>query len=184
MCWSALADARRSGDVIRSSNPMGEFAFREAVPADGPSIRAVVFEVLRAYGLSPDPATTDADLEDINASYSARGGCFRVVVAATGDIVGCGGLYPVGESDAEIRKMYLLKQARGRGLGRKLLEDLIDIAKERGFRSIVVETASVLREAVALYRSTGFVPLERDHWASRCDQAYVLHLAPKDSRAG
>jgi putative acetyltransferase len=152
------------------------FALREAVAADGPAIRAVVYTVLREYGLAPDPAGTDADLHDVVASYFGRGGCFLVVVAANARIVGCGGLYPLDARDAEIRKMYLLKEARGRGIGRTLLTDLLEAARQRGFERIIVETASVLEDAIALYRKNGFVPFERAHLANRCDQAYVLDL--------
>ena len=115
---------------------------------DAPAVRAVVFAVLEEYGLSPSPASTDKDLDDIIASYGGRGGLFRVIASPTGAVVGCGGLYPIDSTEVEIRKMYLLKEARGRGLGRMLLNDLIAAARERGFERVVAETASVLREAI------------------------------------
>jgi putative acetyltransferase len=152
------------------------FSLREAVAADAPAIRAVVFAVLDEYGLAPSPSSTDADLDDIIASYAGRGGLFRVITSANGAVVGCGGLYPIDRTEAEIRKMYLLKDARGHGLGRTLLNDLIAAARERGFERVVAETASVLREAIGLYKSSGFVPYKRTHMASRCDQAYALSL--------
>ena len=155
---------------------MRGFSLREAAPADAPAIRAVVFTVLEEYGLSPSPSSTDADLDDIIASYAARGGLFRVITSADGAVVGCGGLYPIDRTEAELRKMYLLKDARGQGLGRMLLNDLIAAARERGFERVVAETASVLREAIGLYRSSGFLPYKRAHMASRCDQAFVLAL--------
>jgi len=156
---------------------MHKFRFRDAAAGDEPAIRSVVFAVLREYGLTPDPATTDADLLDVTSSYTARGGVFRVLVSSTDAIAGCGGLYPLDQEEAEIRKMYLLREARGRGLGRRLLRDLVEGARERRFKRVVLETASVLQEAIALYRAYGFVPLRRQHLASRCDQAYVLELA-------
>jgi N-acetylglutamate synthase-like GNAT family acetyltransferase len=166
---------------------VADFAFREAAPADGGSIRAVVLAVLGEYGLSPDPQGLDTDLVDVASSYVARGGCFRVVVSADGRIVGCGGLYPLGSRDAEIRKMYLLPEARGRGLGRALLENLIGAAREREFDRVIVETASVLKEAISLYRQRGFVPFDRAQLPKRCDRAYVLHLTSNvahDRRGG
>jgi putative acetyltransferase len=157
---------------------MAAFKLRDAAAGDDASIRAVVFTVLEEYGLRPDPGVTDADLEDVASSYVARGGCFRVIVSEANDIVGCGGLYPIGAEEAEIRKMYLLKDARGVGLGRQLLLELVEAARERGFKRVVVETASELREAIALYKRNGFVLLRREHLPSRCDQAYVLELGP------
>lgn len=153
-----------------------EFRFREATAEDGPIIRSIVASVLAEYGLPSDPEGIDADLADVVSGYRDRGGSFRVLSDADGAIVGCGGLYPVTEKEAEIRKMYFLPPARGLGLGRRLLDDLIALATERGFERVVIETASVLKEAVSLYRRRGFVPFTHAHPAGRCDQAYVLEL--------
>jgi putative acetyltransferase len=141
------------------------FTFREATPADRAAIEHVVFTVLAEYGLQGDPGATDADLADIAAHYQARGGVFRVVEGTGAAVLGCGGLYPLGGDEAELRKMYLLPEARGHGLGRRLLDDLLGEARARGFRRVVLETASVLREAIALYTKVGFVPTTRGHLA-------------------
>jgi putative acetyltransferase len=77
--------------------------------------------------------------------------------------------------------MYLLPGARGRGLGRRLLRELVEGARDRRVKRVVLETASVLREAIVLYRASGFVPVRREHLARRCDQAYVLDLRMIDS---
>lgn len=154
------------------------YRLRDAVTGDEAAIRFVVATVMAEYGLSADLESNDADLADIVASYAARGGSFRVVVSAEGGIVGCGGLYPIDERDAEIRRMYFLPAARGHGLGRELLEELIAFAKERRFERVVLETASVLTAAISLYRRRGFVPVVHERPpVRRCDQAYVLLLA-------
>jgi len=153
------------------------FRLREAAADDGAAIRAVVVAVMNEYGLSSDLEGNDADLRDLVASYRDRGGSFRVVVSTEGVIVGCGGLYPIDNREAEIRRMYLLPEARGVGIGRELLEELISVASERRFERVVLETASVLKEAISLYRKRGFEPAARRSTALRqCDQAYVLQL--------
>jgi putative acetyltransferase len=152
------------------------FQLRDAHPQDGNAIRKIVLCVLDEYGLRADPAETDADLVDIQASYTERGGVFRVLTSAEGVIVGCGGLYPLANGEAEIRKMYFLPAARRKGYGRRMLDDLLAEAKARGYRRVVLETASVLKEAIALYRSAGFKPYDREHLACRCDQAMALDL--------
>ena len=149
---------------------------RDVRPADAPAVRRIVSDVLREYGLAFDPLVTDADLDDLTANYPGRGGCFRVIVNEPGDVVGCGGLYPLEERVAEIRKMYLQPAVRGQGWGRKLLEDLVGAARALGFSRVTLETASVLKEAIALYRAFGFVEVPRDHLASRCDTAFSLDL--------
>lgn len=143
---------------------------------DSESIARLVFEVLREYGLKPDPASTDADLKDIESSYFQRGGTFLVLEEKDDSIVGAYGLYPMENQTCELRKMYLHKAYRGKGLGKFLLEDALSRARQFGFREVVLETASVLKEAIALYKSYGFVEYTPDHLSSRCDQAYTLAL--------
>jgi len=139
-------------------------------------VRTIVGTVLQEYRLHADPRDTDADLHDIEASYTKRGGVFRVLTDEQGAIVGCGGLYPLANGEVEIRKMYFLPSARGKGYGRRLLNELLVEAKQRGYRRVVLETASQLKEAIALYRSAGFRPYEREHLACRCDQGFALDL--------
>jgi putative acetyltransferase len=161
------------------------FELREATANDGAAIRAVVAAVMGEYGLSSDLEAYDADLRNIVSSYSGRGGAFRVVTSAEGQIVGCGGLYPIDERDAEIRRMYLLPEVRGVGIGRMLLEALIGYANERRFERVVLETASVLKEAISLYRKRGFVPVAHRGPALRqCDQTYTLQLQGDTPRVG
>ena len=152
------------------------YSFRPATNADRDAIVALVFGVLGEYGLSPDPATTDADLNDVERSYQASGGMFDVLLDADGTIVGTVGLFPVGNSTCELRKMYLLASCRGRGFGRRMLEHAIARARALGFSTVTLETASVLKEAIALYERHGFKPYTPPHLAQRCDQAYRLDL--------
>lgn len=149
---------------------------RPATNADCEPVRRLVFAVLAEYGLKPDPACTDADLADLERSYFARGGVFYVLQDQDGSIVGSYGLYPTEPGVCELRKMYLHRDHRGKGLGCGLLEDALTRAKELGFRRITLETASVLKEAIRLYERYGFTPARPDHLSPRCDQAYALDL--------
>jgi putative acetyltransferase len=149
---------------------------RYATNADRERIRSLVYGVLEEYGLQPDPGATDADLDDIERSYFARGGTFHVLEDEDGSIVGAYGLYPLADQTCELRKMYLHRDYRGKGLGRHLLEDALARARRSGFTKITLETASVLREAIRLYERYGFKPCEADHLSCRCDQAYALKL--------
>ncbi len=149
---------------------------RPATNEDCEAIRSLVYAVLEEYGLKPDPACTDADLDDIERSYFARGGTFRVLEQEDGSIVGAYGLYPLEDQTCELRKMYLNKACRGQGFGKRLLEDALATARELGFTTMTLETASVLKEAIALYQRYGFVPHPGDHLSPRCDQAYILRL--------
>ncbi len=153
------------------------FTIRRAANADTPAIRAVLLSVRREYGVLSAAGADDVDLDDLERNYFARGGCFQVVENADRQIVGCAGLYPLGEHRAELCKMYIEKPARGRRLGRQLLENLLDAAVRGGFQEVWLETNSVLTEAITLYRKYGFEPVPSEHLLPRCDQAYLLRLA-------
>jgi putative acetyltransferase len=148
---------------------------RAASAADGPAIRALIESVLVEHGLLPDPSGIDADLVDVVASYHDRGGVFDVV-EDEGVVVGTMGLLPLGEGTCELRKMYLAPTARGKGVGRTLLERAIAEARRRGFARMELETAAPLKRAMELYERFGFRRFEKAHIASRCDRAYVLEL--------
>ena len=124
---------------------------REAGPADGDSIRSIVADTLAEFGFPLESTGVDADLDDIQAAYQRSGGSFRVLVDDGDVVVGCGGIYPIDDRTAELRKMYFRPVARGRGFGRTLLADLVARAKTAGFERIELETASHPAAAVHLY---------------------------------
>ena len=168
-----------AGDAARDLRARAGFEgclVRVARPADFDAIRRIVATVLAEYGLACSPADADRDLVDIHASYFARGGLFDVAVDAAGGVVGCCGVYPIDPGTCELRKMYLLDSARGQGLGARLLRRAIAFARGQGFRRIELETASVLKDAIALYTREGFRPIERTRLAGRCDQAFAMEL--------
>jgi putative acetyltransferase len=166
---------------------------RPATNADCEPVRNLVFAVLAEYRLAPDPACTDADLRDIEQSYFKRGGVFYVLEAKAGSIIGSYGLYRMSTVETqhlasprlqptaspptcELRKMYLHRDYRGKGLGKLMLEHALAEARRLGFKTVTLETASVLKEAIRLYERYGFKPYTPTHLSCRCDQAYILEL--------
>jgi putative acetyltransferase len=149
---------------------------REARNADSDEVKELVFGVLNEYGLESDPLRTDSDLDDIESTYFESGGIFYVLEDDARSIVGTAGLYAVDGSTCELRKMYLEKRYRGLGIGKELIEVVVIKAKELGFHVMVLETASVLKEAIRLYTNYGFREYQPKHLSSRCDQAYFIEL--------
>lgn len=152
-----------------------EITIRSATNADCERIQALVFGVLREYGLEPEPGGTDLDLSDIESHYIDRGGIFELLENAEGELLGTVGLYPVNGEIVELRKMYFVQELRGHGIGRETLARMIERAREMGFKRMYLETASVLESAIALYKKFGFVETEEKH-SPRCDQAFYLNL--------
>jgi len=88
-----------------------------------------------------------------------------------GEAIGCGAVKHHADAPAEIKRMWLAPQARGLGLGRRLLETLEECALAGGARLAHIETSAVLTEALSLYRSAGWVEVPAfndepfaDHW--------------------
>jgi len=74
-------------------------------------------------------------------------------------IVGMGALRPLNDESAEIKSMHVLSEARGLGVGRSILQALIDLATSWGCRSVYLETGTMkaFEPARRLYRAYGFV---------------------------
>lgn len=153
-----------------------KFNIRTASNEDAGEIKSLIFGILEEYGLSNDPETIDRDLDNIEDSYTNKNGIFDVVVNPEKIIIATTGLFRIDETTCELRKMYLLKDYRGMSLGKFLIDHSIEAAKELGYNKIILETASVLKEAIGLYEKYGFTPYESDYLSSRCDQTYYLSI--------
>jgi len=72
--------------------------------------------------------------------------------------VGCGALklHPDSGAAAELKRMWVAPEARGLGLGRRLLRELERIAQSAGARVVRLETNRALTEAIELYRRSGY----------------------------
>jgi GNAT superfamily N-acetyltransferase len=78
---------------------------------------------------------------------------------AGGEAVGCGALRPLGDGVAEIKRMYVVPAARGRGLSKLLLAGLEAAARDRGWTTLRLETGPRQPEAIALYEGAGYRPI-------------------------
>ena len=88
--------------------------------------------------------------------------------------IGCGAVKYHADAPTEIKRMWIAPQARGLGLGRRLLEHLEGCARASGARHAHIETGAVLTEALALYRSAGWLEVPpfneepfADHWLEK-----------------
>jgi putative acetyltransferase len=153
-----------------------QMTLRTATNADIPAIQEHVGTILGEFDLKLDFNKSDADLLDIEAAYTKNRGVFLLVLDAQGNIIGTVGLYQVTEDEAMLRKMYVSPEARGTGLGRKLLEEVLAFAKEAGYESIVLESMNTMHAAIALYQSAGFVEQHCPTVSPRCDKVFRLDL--------
>lgn len=80
-----------------------------------------------------------------------------------GEIVGCCGIYPTDnlpKGCVELVKFYLVKAARGKGIGRLLMEKSIEVAKDYGFIEMYIESLPAFAKAVNIYEKADFTHLQ------------------------
>lgn len=129
----------------------------EPVPLLDPEARALTAaldaEMSAAY---PDEDACRFKLHD--EELGPGRGTFLVAREA-GAPVGCGAVRLLDDGRAEVKRMYVLPERRGEGVGYALLTALEAFAAEHGVRTVVIETGSRLTQAVAMYERAGYSPI-------------------------
>jgi GNAT superfamily N-acetyltransferase len=133
-----------------------------AEPAGSPASRALLDDYvalvharLGAVGVEPGPRFF------VTEDVFAGSGAAWLVAYEDGRPVGCGGLCSPEPGVGEVKRLFVMRGARGRGYGRLLLRELERRATAAGHRSMRLLTAEVLGEASALYEAEGYVVVER-----------------------
>jgi GNAT superfamily N-acetyltransferase len=86
----------------------------------------------------------------------AAAGAAFLVARCDGRPVGCGAIRPLAPGVAEVKRMFVVPEARGHGIGRAILEKIESLAKSFGYRSVRLETGTKQPEAISLYQSAGY----------------------------
>jgi putative acetyltransferase len=131
-------------------------------PAEMDAVRVLFDEYKKAVGVDLwFGAAFQKELDELPSPYLAPAG--RLVVARDGgEVAGCGGLRPLRPGVAELRRLWVRRPYRKQGVGKMISEALIAWARSAGYRSIRLETLSVMPQAEALFRSLGFARIADD----------------------
>lgn len=98
----------------------------------------------------------EKELQTLHQVFLPPLGC--IILAKEGhEVLGCIALKPIADGVCEMKRLYVKPAARGKGLGHKLVDELIEFAKKAGYKTMKLDTISSLKEAVKLYRSKGFI---------------------------
>ncbi|QDP84445.1 GNAT family N-acetyltransferase [Chryseobacterium sp. SNU WT5] len=104
------------------------------------------------------------------------------VAEVDGELCGCCGIFPtegLSENCAELVKFYIHKDFRGKGLGKKLMEESIEFAKISDYESIYIESLPEFSTAVSIYEKQGFTYLKKplgNSGHSGCNLWMIKHL--------
>jgi putative acetyltransferase len=96
---------------------------------------------------------------DTHVSYALHEGIEFVAGYVDGRPVACGALQPLGDGIGEIKRMYVRPPYRGQGLSRLILAALEELAVQRGYHTLRLETGRSFAPALGLYRGAGYQPI-------------------------
>lgn len=135
---------------------------RPITQADNQVVAAIIRAVMPEFGcVGEGYSINDPELEDMYGTYTQPRSAFYVLTdGSNGDRpVGTGGYAPLAGTDGsicELRKMYLLPHARGRGGGKLILEQCLAAARADGFQQMYLETVTAMVTAARVYERYGF----------------------------
>jgi putative acetyltransferase len=125
--------------TVTTDDPSGEVATR--------LIHDLCSELSVRYGTPPSPFSPDEALAPRTAFVVARLG---------GQPIGCGALRRIDEATAEVKRMYVAPNGRRRGIARRILHALEELAADFKYQTIRLETGLEQPEAIGLYESSGY----------------------------
>lgn len=107
-------------------------------------------EVVRRF----DPMS---DIDDVDSHYFENGGIFLVLIDE-GRVVGSGAIRRLNDDICELKRMWLLNEYRGRGLGHKMAQILLEFANNTGYKKIRLDLLNPQKQtqAIEFYKRMGF----------------------------
>ncbi len=126
-----------------------------ARPADAPDIIVLIGRVFAEYDFIWNPATEVPDLFDLDRHYGGDAGAFWVA-RLDGRLVGSVGVARLPDGRAELHRLYLDASLRGRGIGRALVEVVLEWCRGADVRQLVLWSDTRFDRAHRLYEGMGF----------------------------
>ena len=146
-------------DFLHSSNMI---AIRSIQPKDDPQLAIIIRTTLAEFGANhPGTVYFDATTDHLSDLFK-KDRSHYFVAEINGKLVGGGGIFPTDglpSDTCELVKMYLLPEARGRGLGKTIVGKCLETARLFGFGRIYLESMPELGQALKLYEKFGFTYL-------------------------
>jgi putative acetyltransferase len=142
---------------------MHEQIIRTIEPGDNKALATIIRTSLEEFKANkPGTVYFDDTTDHLAAVFTLKGSIY-FVAELDGEIIGGGGIYPTAnlpEGTCELVKLYLSSKARGKGIGKLLMEKCIATAKEFGYKKIYLETMPELTIAIPIYKKFGFTYLQ------------------------
>jgi putative acetyltransferase len=141
---------------------MNNIIIRNIQPSDNFALAKIIRNALEEFKANkPGTVYFDDTTDNLFAVFKTAGSIY-FVAEENGTILGGGGVYPtqnLPEGTCELVKLYLSHAARGKGIGKMLIEKCFTAAKDLGYKKMYLETMPELNIAVPMYEKLGFTYL-------------------------
>ena len=121
--------------------------------------RSLFREYAASLGLDLSFQNFESELRELPGEYAPPRGRLYLAMEEERE-AGCGALRALDEERCEMKRLYVRREFRGRGLGTSLAERLVQEARELGYRAMRLDTLPMMEAAQELYRKRGFVEIE------------------------
>jgi ribosomal protein S18 acetylase RimI-like enzyme len=165
-----MVSGSAGADRLRSAAMVEVAPIDPAHPNAQHCLRAYVAELNSRFDMGFDPSRSISALDE---ELRPPSGLF-LLASLQDRPIGCGALKFHGSEPTEIKRMWVSTDARGLGIGRRLLTELEAHAARQGAIVLRLETNETLAEAIGLYRSTGYLEV-----APFNDEPYAHHWFEK-----
>lgn len=135
------------------------------LPADGLADLEDAERLFRAYAASLpiDLAYQgfEAELAALPGKYAPPEGALLIARGGKNEAIGCVAMRPIaGDKVCEMKRLYVLPETRGVGLGGALIAAIVGMARQAGYGEMRLDTLPTMHAALAMYARTGFKPIE------------------------
>jgi putative acetyltransferase len=130
---------------------------------DNAAIATIIRNALTEFGANkPGTVFFDPTTDNLYKLFKTPGSFYQVAVF-NNEVIGGGGIFPtpgLPQGTCELVKMYLKPEVRNIGLGKKLMNDCLLLAKVFGYKNVYLESMPELKKAISAYEKLGFTYLD------------------------
>ena len=123
-------------------------------------VKGLIREYTEWFGRDLAFQDLEGELGHIEDKYLPPEGRLVVAIDDERAVCGCVAYHRIDETTAEMKRLYVTPAGRGHHLGERLAKRIMELAREDGFKRMVLDTVAPLEAAISLYRKLGFGEVE------------------------
>ena len=123
-------------------------------------VKQLILEYTKFLGRDLSFQNLDAELSDLSKKYLPPEGRLLCAKIDGGKIIGCVAYHKHNAERCEVKRLFVREGYRNFHAGKKLVEEILKLAKADGYKEIVLDTIKPLKSAIGLYKKFGFVETE------------------------